>query len=107
MVEDHRSITEALFSEMYTKHCKAIGFPANAMIAQSTRNRYAPPKAITMMIGITEMSRTLTVSHYGCLHSRDPSGVHQGCGPGSVYVRQLQWSEGESLGRDCGRMKPS
>ncbi|CAL1137236.1 unnamed protein product [Cladocopium goreaui] len=21
--------------------------------------------------------------------------VHQGCGPGSVYVRQLQWSEGE------------
>ena len=45
MVEDHCSITEALLSEMYTKHCKALGFPANAIIAQSTRNRYTPPKS--------------------------------------------------------------
>ena len=45
MVEDHCSITEALLSQMCMKHCKAIGSPPKAIMAQNTGKRYGPQKS--------------------------------------------------------------
>ena len=52
MVEHYCSTAEALLSEMWTKHCKAVGPggppPPKAIMAQNTGKRYGPPKLHTL-----------------------------------------------------------
>ena len=44
IVQDHCSIAEALLSDVCTKHCRAIGPPPKATMAQNTGKRYGPKK---------------------------------------------------------------